>query len=192
SFSVVLAAFGKLLPERLRLVAFGAGTAAGSFGQFPLFPRGGLADGCLRLADRAPRLRRGHAAGAAAVACARDGTGRDGRVGGRRIAIAPAGTFGGDGSPILCAAGARVLHLRLPTRISHRCHAGLSHRPRPVGASRRLDHRGDRAVQHRRLAVLGFIVFPVTPFSSILFGAVMGLLWLSTVPPTNGIIALIF
>src|SRR5258706_5199294 len=44
----------------------------------------------------------------------------------------------------------------------------------------------------RAAAVLGFIVFPVTPFSSILFGAVMGLLWLSTVPPTNGIIALMF
>jgi MFS family permease len=29
SFSVVLAAFGKLLPERWRLLAFGAGTAAG-------------------------------------------------------------------------------------------------------------------------------------------------------------------
>ncbi len=44
----------------------------------------------------------------------------------------------------------------------------------------------------RAAAVFGFIIFPVTPFSSILFGAVMGLLWLSTVPPTNGIIALIF
>src|SRR5260370_3608539 len=38
SFSVVLAAFGKLLPERWRLLAFGAGTAAGSFGQFPYSP----------------------------------------------------------------------------------------------------------------------------------------------------------
>ena len=42
------------------------------------------------------------------------------------------------------------------------------------------------------MVVLGFIVFPVTALSSILFGAVMGLLWLSTIPPTNGIIALIF
>ena len=41
-------------------------------------------------------------------------------------------------------------------------------------------------------AVLAFISFPVTPLSSILFGAIMGLLWLSTVAPTNGIIALIF
>ena len=37
SFNLVLAAFGKLLPEQWRPMAFGAGTAAGSFGQF-LFP----------------------------------------------------------------------------------------------------------------------------------------------------------
>jgi predicted MFS family arabinose efflux permease len=44
----------------------------------------------------------------------------------------------------------------------------------------------------RAVAVLAFISFPVTPASSILFGAVMGLLWLSTVAPTNGIIAVMF
>src|SRR5262249_10229308 len=44
----------------------------------------------------------------------------------------------------------------------------------------------------RAAAVLAFISFPVTALSSILFGAVMGLLWLSTVAPTNGIIPLIF
>src|ERR671916_2190578 len=37
SFNLVLGAFGKLLPEAWRPLAFGAGTAAGSFGQF-LFP----------------------------------------------------------------------------------------------------------------------------------------------------------
>src|SRR3954468_17107258 len=37
SFNLVLGAFGKLLPEKWRPLAFGAGTAAGSFGQF-LFP----------------------------------------------------------------------------------------------------------------------------------------------------------
>ncbi len=35
---MVLAAFGKLLPERWRSLAFGAGTAAGSFGQFLFSP----------------------------------------------------------------------------------------------------------------------------------------------------------
>jgi predicted MFS family arabinose efflux permease len=44
----------------------------------------------------------------------------------------------------------------------------------------------------RGLAVLAFISFPVTPASAILFGAVMGLMWLSTVPPTNGLIAMMF
>ena len=44
----------------------------------------------------------------------------------------------------------------------------------------------------RALAVLAFISFPVTPASTIVFGAVMGLMWLSTVPPTNGLIATMF
>src|SRR5215213_7501564 len=33
SFTIVIAAFGKLVPERWRSLSFGAGTAAGSFGQ---------------------------------------------------------------------------------------------------------------------------------------------------------------
>jgi predicted MFS family arabinose efflux permease len=44
----------------------------------------------------------------------------------------------------------------------------------------------------RAAAIFVFISFPVTPFSSIAFGATMGLMWLSTVPPTNGIIAVMF
>ena len=37
-----------------------------------------------------------------------------------------------------------------------------------------------------------FISTPVTPFSAVAFGAVMGFLWLSTVAPTNGIIVVMF
>lgn len=44
----------------------------------------------------------------------------------------------------------------------------------------------------RAAAILAFISFPVTAVTCIAFGAVMGLMWLSTVPPTNGIIALMF
>ncbi|HXX03577.1 MAG TPA: MFS transporter, partial [Xanthobacteraceae bacterium] len=44
----------------------------------------------------------------------------------------------------------------------------------------------------RALAIAAFILLPASPLSCIAFGAVMGLLWLSTVPPTNGIIALLF
>src|SRR6516225_9857772 len=41
----------------------------------------------------------------------------------------------------------------------------------------------------RALATLAFISFPVTPFSAIAFGAVSGLTWLSTVPPTSALVA---
>jgi MFS family permease len=44
----------------------------------------------------------------------------------------------------------------------------------------------------RALAITAFISFPVTPFSCIAFAVVMGLVWLSVVPPTNGIIAVMF
>jgi MFS family permease len=44
----------------------------------------------------------------------------------------------------------------------------------------------------RAAAILAFILFPVSPLTSLVFGAVMGLLWLSTVPPTNALVALMF
>ena len=44
----------------------------------------------------------------------------------------------------------------------------------------------------RALAILLFIVLPLTPWSVYVFASVMGLLWLSTVPMTNGIVAQIF
>ena len=37
----------------------------------------------------------------------------------------------------------------------------------------------------RALAIVAFISFPITTFSASLFGAVTGLMWLSTVPPTT-------
>src|SRR5262245_27870981 len=40
SFNLIISAFGKLLPERWRSTAFGAGTASGSFGQFLFSPLG--------------------------------------------------------------------------------------------------------------------------------------------------------
>src|SRR4029077_19379601 len=35
----------------------------------------------------------------------------------------------------------------------------------------------------RAAAIFAFIMFPITAFTCIVFGAVMGLMWLSTVPP---------
>jgi MFS family permease len=44
----------------------------------------------------------------------------------------------------------------------------------------------------RALAILLFVTLPLTPWSVYVFASVMGLLWLSTVPITNGIVAQIF
>ena len=44
----------------------------------------------------------------------------------------------------------------------------------------------------RSVAIVAFITLPLTPPSVYLFSAVMGFLWLSTVPATNAIVAQIF
>ncbi|QPF74413.1 MFS transporter [Roseateles sp. DAIF2] len=44
----------------------------------------------------------------------------------------------------------------------------------------------------RSVAIVIFLNVPLTPTSVYIFSAVMGLLWLSTVPPTNAVVAQIF
>jgi MFS family permease len=44
----------------------------------------------------------------------------------------------------------------------------------------------------RSVAIVIFLAAPLTPWSVYVFSAVIGLLWLSTVPPTNAVIAQIF
>ena len=44
----------------------------------------------------------------------------------------------------------------------------------------------------RAVAVTLFILAPLTPMSVYIFASVMGMLWLSTVPPTNAMVAQIF
>jgi predicted MFS family arabinose efflux permease len=44
----------------------------------------------------------------------------------------------------------------------------------------------------RSLAIVVFLLLPLTPMSVYVFSAVIGLLWLSTVPPTNAVVAQIF
>jgi MFS family permease len=44
----------------------------------------------------------------------------------------------------------------------------------------------------RTVAIVLFITLPLTPWSVYLFASTMGLLWLSTVPPTNAVVAQMF
>jgi MFS family permease len=217
SFSVVLAAFGKLLPERLRLVAFGAGTAAGSFGQFLyspvavslmdafgwqtallVFGVGMLLVLPLSLALATAPAETGASEGAASQSLRQA---LSEAMGHRSYVLLVLGFF-------TCGFQLAFITVHMPAYLVDR---GLSAQ---VGGwtiaviglfnivgSLASGWLGTLMPKRyllsfiyfaRAAAVLGFILFPVTPFSSILFGAVMGLLWLSTVPPTNGIIALIF
>ncbi len=44
----------------------------------------------------------------------------------------------------------------------------------------------------RSVAIVVFLLVPLSPLSVYIFSSVMGLLWLSTVPPTNALVAQIF
>ena len=44
----------------------------------------------------------------------------------------------------------------------------------------------------RALSIVAFISVPMTTFSAVAFGVVTGLTWLSTVPPTSSLVALMF
>jgi len=216
SFNVVLAAFGKLLPERWRSLAFGAGTAAGSFGQFLFSPLAvSLKDAygwqnalmifaglCLvmvplSLALATPR----NVATPGAVAPQSLTQALSEALRHRSYMLLVLGFF-------TCGFQLAFITIHMPAYLVDK---GLSN---DVGAvtigviglfnivgsltagwlGNRLPKRYILSVIYliRALAVLAFISFPVTPASAIIFGAVMGLMWLSTVPPTNGLIAMMF
>jgi MFS family permease len=217
SFSVVLGAFGKLLPESWRLLAFGAGTAAGSFGQFlysPLavslidahgwqnallvFAAGMLLVLPLSLALVTARADAGSSMTGASQSLSQA---LSEAVGHRSYVLLVTGFF-------TCGFQLAFITVHMPAYLVDR---GLSAQVGgwTIAAIGLFNIVGSLASGWlgglmpkryllsfiyfaRALAVLAFISFPVTPASSILFGAVMGLLWLSTVAPTNGIIALMF
>jgi MFS family permease len=217
SFSVVLGAFGKLMPESWRLLAFGAGTAAGSFGQFlysPLavslidaygwhnallvFGAGMLLVLPLSLALATAPAEAGTSHGAVSQSL---GQALSEAVGHRSYILLVLGFF-------TCGFQLAFITVHMPAYLVDR---GLSSSVGAwtIGAIGLFNIVGSLAsgwlgnVMPKRYllsfiyfaraaAVLAFISFPVTAATSIMFGAVMGLLWLSTVPPTNGIIALMF
>ena len=193
-----------------RPLAFGVGTAAGSFGQFLFSPLAVSLMDNVRLADHARDLRRRHAAGAAAVARARDAAG-DGQCRRGRAAIAQAGARARPSgiAPTCCWCWASSPAASSSPSSPCTCRPIWS-----IAASRRRVggwtigviglfnivgslSSGWLARRHAQaLPAVGHLfrprrrgarlhLFPVTPRARSLFGAVMGLLWLSTVPPTT-------
>ena len=215
SFMIVLAAFGKLLPPAWHSRAFGFGTAAGSFGQFLYSPV------AVVLMDRfgwqqtltifAVCMLAVLPFSLALVTPAAQGS-RETAPQSLRQALGEA--FAHRSYVLLmlgfftCGFQLAFITVHLPAYLVDR---GLS---ATVGGwtiatiglfnivgSVTAGWLGDRMPKRyllsfiyfvRAAAILVFISLPVTPFSCIAFGAIMGLMWLSTVPPTNGIIAVMF
>jgi len=218
SFTLVIAAFSKLMPPHMRSLAFGAGTAAGSFGQFLFSPLAvGFIDwfgwqhalfgfGIITLliiplsaAVSTPPMHAQAQHDAASQQSLRHALVE--AFGHRSYILLVLGFF-------TCGFQLLFITVHLPAYLVDR---GLSV---DAGAwalgviglfnivgSILSGWLGDRMPKRyllsiiytlRSIAVVTFVTLPVTTFSAIVFGAVMGLLWLSTVPPTSGLVALMF
>ncbi|MFG1465002.1 MFS transporter [Xanthobacter sp. DSM 24535] len=220
SFNLVLAAFGKLLPERWRSLGFGAGTAAGSFGQF-LFPP--LATGLISQVGWQETLMIFAAVLLLVVplsfALSTRGTTRAGATstaGTPRQSIRGAlGEAFGHPSYVLlvlgfftCGFQLAFVTVHMPAYLAdHGITAtvgastlaliGLSNVVGSISAgvlSNRFSRKYLLAAIYaaRGVAIAVFILLPITPLSCLLFGVAIGLLWLSTVPPTSGLVMLMF
>ena len=217
SFTVVIGAFGKLLPPEWRSLAFGGGTAAGSFGQFLYSPIGvALMDKFgwqtallifagvtmlilpLSLALATPRSA---ATAAAAIAPQSFRHAMTEAFGHRSYVLLVLGFF-------TCGFQLAFTTVHLPSYLVDRglsaevggwtlAIIGLFNIIGSLGAG----YLGNRMPKRyllsaiyfaRAISILVFISLPANPVTTLIFGAVTGLLWLSTVPPTSGLVAVMF
>jgi MFS family permease len=217
SFNLVLSAFSKLLPAEKRGFALGAGTAAGSFGQFLFAPIGvALIDqvgwqGTLTIFAGLMLLIVPLSLAIATPPASKVDVTADNQQSFKR-ALAEA--FGHRSYVLLvlgfftCGFQLAFITVHLPAFLVDR---GISTQIGGwvIGAIGLFNIIGSLSVgllQNlfpkryilsaiyfvRALATVAFISLPVTPFSAIAFGAVSGLLWLSTVPPTSALVSLMF
>lgn len=218
SFGIVMAALGRIVPPEKRSWAFGIATAAGSFGQFIFAPLGGAliaaygwqnalitlaASTLLIIIFALPLMVQNRSTGRPPAGEA-DMTMRE--------AI---GTAFGHGSYLLLVAGFFVCGFQLafitvhlpPYLAEHgisREFSGLA-----IGAiglfnvigsyvSGVIGGRGEKRIPLsiiyvlRSVAIAAFILLPITPLTTIVFTSAMGLLWLSTIPLTMGLVTVMF
>ncbi len=215
SFMVILAAFGKLLPQQWRSRAFGFGTAAGSFGQFLYSP---IAVALMdtfgwqqTLAIFAVTMLAVLPLSLALVTPPADGV-REAAPQSLRQALGEAFAHRSYLLLVLgfftCGFQLAFITVHMPAYLIDRglsatvggwtlATIGLFNIVGSVTCGWLCDYVPKRYLLSiiyftRAAAIFAFISFPVTPFTCIAFGAIMGLMWLSTVPPTNGIIAVLF
>ncbi len=220
SFNIVLGAFGKLLPESWRSLAFGIGTAAGSFGQFlfspvavalmdkfdwqfALFVFAGV---ILLIVPLATALATPQQHSTSRMLPVSDAP--------LSLKVALAEAFGHRSYVLLvlgfftCGFQLAFVTVHLPSYLIDR---GLS---AEIGGwtlaviglfniigSLTSGYLGGRMPRRfilsfiyfaRALSIVAFISLPASPAATLVFGAVTGVLWLSTVPPTSSLVATMF
>ena len=217
SFTIVLAAFGKLIPESWRSLAFGVGTAAGSFAQFLFSPLAVALLGTVGWHETLLIF-----AGivllvlplSLAIATPAQDSGAGAAVRPQSFREALSEAFGHRSYVLLvigfftCGFHVAFITTHLPPYLVDRgldatwggwviAFIGLFNIIGSIAAGvlgGRLPKRYLLSTIYllRAVAITGFLLAPLTPVSALTFGAVMGVLWLSTVPLTSGLVALMF
>jgi MFS family permease len=217
SFNLVLSAFSKLLPPERRGIALGAGTAAGSFGQFLFAPFGvAMIDNfgwqaalmvfaglMLLILPLSFALATPRAASANVPAADQQSfkTALAEAFGHRSYVLLVLGFF-------TCGFQLAFVTVHLPAYLVDR---GISAQTggwviAAIGLFNIIGSLSVGWLQNRMpkryilstiyftraVATLIFILVPITPVSAIAFGAISGLTWLSSVPPTSALVALMF
>jgi MFS family permease len=216
SFPMVIGALGKLVPESWRGFAFGAGTAAGSFGQFLYSP---LAHSLIAafswqttllvfagtlLLVLPLSLALATPSSAPAAAAAKPQSSRQALIeafGHRSYVLLVLGFF-------TCGFQLAFVTVHLPSYLVDRglgadagawtiALIGLFNIIGSLSAgwlSGKMPKRYLLSIIYfgRAAAIVALITLPPSTASVLVFGAVTGLLWLSTVPPTSGLVALMF
>lgn len=214
SFSIVMIAFGRNVPQEKRPLIFGVATAASSFGQFIFAPIGqgfisafGWQSALVYLAlflaialalAFALRGKTEQASGAADLPFMQ-ALSRAWGFGSYRLLVI--GFF-------VCGFHLAFINVHMPAYLVQ---CGLS--PEVGGWSIAIiglfniagslasGYLGGKLPKQlllasiyflRALAIAGFVFFPVTPLTAYLFSAAIGFLWLSTVPLTAGLVTLFF
>ena len=216
SFTLVVGALGHLVPDNWRSFAFGAGTASGSFGQFLFSP---LAQALIKNFDWQTALL--VFAGImllvlplSLLLITPDKPAASGVMRSQSATQALSEAFGHRSYVLLvlgfftCGFQLAFITVHLPAYLQDR---GLS---AEIGGwtiaiiglfniigslssgwlAGRMPKRYILSIIYfiRALAVLAFITLPASPAVTLVFGAVTGLMWLSTVPPTSGLVAVMF
>jgi len=218
SFTLVIGAFGALMPKPWRSLAFGAGTAAGSFGQFLFSPLAvalidnfgwlttlGIFGGIVLLIvplslalatpQRRPQLSGTTEAGQSLVQALTEAF----RNRSYLLLVLGFFTCGFQIFFITVHLPAYLIDRGLPAELGGWTLAtiGLFNIIGSIASGWLGGMVPNRLILSaiyfaRAVAIAIFVVVPASPIATLMFGAVTGLLWLSTVPPTSALVAIMF